>query len=186
MSAAILAEPEDEVTDRTDLNDVGTDLPVVDDEDDNDPALVPVALVYDLALRKTTSTSATGVTEGGTVVWTVSVFNQGEAASGSFTVTDTIPAGMSIVSGGGTNGFDPCTAAGRVITCVYTGASLTSGQSAVLNLTTRADDLSQAPFRNWAEISADAGDDIDSTPDTTTGDDDTPGTGHVAERHGHR
>jgi uncharacterized repeat protein (TIGR01451 family) len=67
--------------------------PAVTDEDDHDDAIVSGAVHYDLALIKTVNT--TSVVEGGQVTWTITVRNQGNVSSGLYTVTDTIPGGMS-------------------------------------------------------------------------------------------
>ncbi len=131
--------------------------------------------VYDLALiKKLAAGQPALVLAGSTVNYEIAVYNQGTAPSGAFTVTEQIPAGMSFVSA---NGPDfTCSEAGGVATCGYT-ADLLTGQSAVIALSLEVTDTSQAPFRNWAEISDDSGDDVDSTPDTDTGNDDGPGTG---------
>ncbi|HRE00375.1 MAG TPA: DUF11 domain-containing protein, partial [Ilumatobacteraceae bacterium] len=124
---------------------------------------------YDLALIKTRVT-ASPVQPGANVVWHVTVMNQGAVPSGDYTVTDTLPGGMGFVSAS-----DGGTHAAGVVTWNLTG--LAPGASRVLTLTTRVDDVNKAPYRNWAEISADSGDDDDSTPDTNTGSDPDGGLG---------
>jgi uncharacterized repeat protein (TIGR01451 family) len=134
---------------------------------------------YDLALIKTLAPGQSAlVSNGSTVNYQITVRNQGRIPSGAFTVTERIPAGMSYVSATGSN--FTCSESGGVVTCTYAppiSGALAPGVDATINLSLRVDDASQAPFRNWAEISADSGDDIDSTPDTNTGSDDGPGTG---------
>ncbi|HRE00376.1 MAG TPA: hypothetical protein PLV68_03700, partial [Ilumatobacteraceae bacterium] len=145
------------------------------DEDDNDDAVVDVVIRYDLALAKVTSTAVVNPTDQ--VTWTVRVRNQGNVASGAYTVTDTLPAGMVFVaaSHGGT-------ASGRVVT--WTMPNLNPGQHVDVTVTTTISDPTLRPFRNWAEISSDSADtydipgvrdveDVDSTPDANTGRDDT-------------
>ncbi len=124
---------------------------------------------YDLALIKTRVT-ASPVQPGANVVWTITVENQGQTPSGSYTVTDTLPGGLGFVaaSNGGTE-------AAGVVTWSLSG--LEPGQSISLSLTTSVDDVMKAPFRNWAEISADGGEDDDSTPDSNTGSDSSGGSG---------
>src|SRR5690606_31283625 len=67
------------------------------DEDDNDDAVVTTDLVYDLALAKTAEASAV---ENGTatITYTLTVENQGNVDSGEYTVVDTLPAGLELVS----------------------------------------------------------------------------------------
>ena len=161
-----------------------TDLATIDvngapaaDEDDNDDAVVDGP--YDLALAKvTTSTSVSANSE--TVVWTVRVQNQGYVPSGNYSVTDTLPAGLTFASAsdGGAN-------ASGIVTWDLT-TSLVPGEFKDLTLTTTVTDVTKAPFRNWAEISADSGTDKDSTPDVNTGsgatmpnDATAPGGGYV-------
>jgi uncharacterized repeat protein (TIGR01451 family) len=174
----------DSTPDTTPGNDVGgvpgtpTDnvidqVPPVD-EDDHDPELVTVQ-IYDLALIKTLAAGQSAmVTVGSTVDFVITTKNQGTLPSGAFTVTDQIPAGMTYVSATGT-GFT-CSQAAGVVNCNY-GGNLTTGQTATITLRVTVADVTQTPFRNWAEISADSGDDVDSTPDTNTGTDPSAGTG---------
>ena len=134
---------------------------------------------YDLALIKTLAPGQPSlVLEGSTVNYVITVRNQGDVPSGAFTVTDQIPAGMAFVSASGTN-FN-CSHSSGVVTCDYTpaaGGDLAPNTNATIDLSLQVTDASQAPFRNWAEISADSGADVDSTPDTDTGNDDGPGFG---------
>jgi uncharacterized repeat protein (TIGR01451 family) len=98
--------------------------------------------------------------------WSITVTNQGNVDSGAITVQDNMPAGMAFVSasdGGTVSGF----------TVTWTITNLTPGTSKVLTLTTRVTDITRPSYRNWAEITADSGDDIDSTPDTNIGKDGT-------------
>ena len=165
----------------TDLTTLATDgpAPAVTDEDDHDDAIVSGAVHYDLALIKTVNT--TSVVEGGQVTWTITVRNQGNVSSGLYTVTDTIPGGMS---------YDSSSPTGSHAAGIVTWAnrsSLAPGAEATFTLTTAADNLSSQPFRNWAEISADGADgydltgldveDEDSVPDTNTGSDSGAGSG---------
>jgi uncharacterized repeat protein (TIGR01451 family) len=78
----------------------------------------------DLTVAKTAGTFAVG-TPGGT--YTISVGNAGSASalgSAGITVIDILPSGLTFVSGGGTNGWQACTASGQTVTC-----TLAPGQS---------------------------------------------------------
>lgn len=56
-------------------------------------------------------------------VYTITVFNIGAQATGAIvTITDTLPAGMTFVSGTGT-GWNPCTAVLQVVTCTRPAAN---------------------------------------------------------------
>jgi uncharacterized repeat protein (TIGR01451 family)/fimbrial isopeptide formation D2 family protein len=81
-------------------------------------------LLADVQLTKTGPAS---LPAGGQAAYTLTVQNNGPSASGTITVTDTLPAGLTFVSGTG------CTAAGQNVTC--TVASLNSGASTPLTLT---------------------------------------------------
>jgi uncharacterized repeat protein (TIGR01451 family)/LPXTG-motif cell wall-anchored protein len=73
---------------------------------------------FDLVLNKTFGSIDTNQLM---ITWNVSVVNNGpDAAPGPITVTDTLPAELSFVSGGGTTA--PCTAVAQTVTCVVTGS----------------------------------------------------------------
>ena len=61
-----------------------------------------------------------------------------------------------------------------VLTFSFTdGIGLIPGGYVDITFTSNVDDIFKTPFRNWAEISADDGNDEDSVPDTNTGSDST-------------
>ena len=137
--------------------------------DDEDVATVTIDPAYDLALVKTGDTATT--TYDGTVVFTVTVANQGNVPSGPFTVTDTLPAGMTFesASNGGVLGSD-----GVHVTWSLT--SMPPDETASLTVTATVSDFTQRPFINSAEITADSAasyslpygpvlTDVDSAPD---------------------
>jgi uncharacterized repeat protein (TIGR01451 family) len=129
---------------------------------------VSVGQVYDLALRKTLAAGqAAAVQPGDDVTYTIQVLNQGSLDAANVQVVDYIPAGMTLsplASGWTDNGS----------TATFTVASLPAGQSVNLTIVLRVDPAFQgASLINGAEVSADNGDDIDSTPDNQDGN--TPG-----------
>jgi len=157
----------------------------IGDEDDSDFEILALDGTYDLALVKTLHPAqASWVTQNSVVRYLITVRNQGNVASGNFSVTDTIPGGMTFVSATGNNFscVNNSPVVGKV-TCNYqppTGAALAPDTNAVITLKLKAVDLSRSPFKNWAEISEDSGDDIDSTPGSNTGAQDSgagPGNG---------
>ena len=166
----------DNVVSESRLNPDGSIKDATADEDDRDPASVTMSPPYDLALIKTLKAGQTAtVTQGSNVDYVITVKNQGLVNSGAFTVTDQIPGGMSYVSASGA-GFT-CSQALGIVSCNYQASGLAIGATATIDLRLKLDDAAKGPFRNWAEISSDSGDDIDSTPNTNTGKDDLEGTG---------
>ena len=80
----------------------------------------------DMAITKTAG--STIFTRGTNATYTLAVRNNGpQSASGPFTVTDTLPAGLTFVSGTGAGWT--CSAAGQNVTCTNNTASLTNGAS---------------------------------------------------------
>ena len=164
---------DDEYTDIDDLDDSVLDNFDGTDEDDNDDAEIDVTDVvepsdYDLALAKIVNDADGVVQAGSNVSWTIRVTNQGDAASGAYNVTDTLPSGLTFVSAD--NG-------GTAVNGVVTWSNLPSipaGATFDLHIVTKVGAVGS--YRNWAEISADSGDDVDSTPDTDIANDPYVGT----------
>jgi uncharacterized repeat protein (TIGR01451 family) len=157
--------------DNTDVSQAGTGT---DGQDDADIADLITTPTYDLALAKTANATTLANNGSGNIVYTITVLNQGNVASGAFTVTDTVPGGLTVtspVAGGGV------VTVGSPTTIVWLGTSLASGASTTFTYTATISDLTQRPYRNFAEISADsaqalyATNDIDSIPDAVTSND---------------
>jgi uncharacterized repeat protein (TIGR01451 family) len=93
--------------------------------------------------------------ENGTYNLTVS--NTGpSSAEADITVTDTLPAGLTFVSGGGSGGFT-CTAVGQTVTCVR-ATSLTPGASASFDVTVAVSPSAGPEVTNTASTSSDTDD----------------------------
>ena len=141
------------------------------DEDDHDPAPISVE-VFDLALTKvytsdTFEDTGDGIIEDGAdVTFTITVFNQGSVDSNSFEVTDFIPTGFVLNDAAWTDNGDG--------TASIAGGPLAAGDDVEIGITLTADSVATGDFVNWAEISSDDGDDIDSTPDTDQANDAQP------------
>ena len=85
----------------------------------NSTTLTTPVVDFDLIISKTGPASFTLGVNG---VYTLTVANIGaKVTSGIITVTDTLPAGLTFVSGTGTNWT--CTAAGQVVTCTLPAAN---------------------------------------------------------------
>ncbi|MCC6317393.1 MAG: DUF11 domain-containing protein, partial [Gemmatimonadaceae bacterium] len=113
---------------------------------DGDTVTTPVSGQPDLALDKQGPDS---LTVGGTAPWTLTVRNTGTTATtGPIIVTDTLPAGLTFVSGSGP-GFT-CTASGQVVTCTRTAPPLGAGESVVIDLVTQVATTLSGPVRNVA------------------------------------
>ena len=126
---------------------------------DTDPTEVVVTSTsgYDLALRKTLSSSTPGpFNTGDTVTFDVTVFNQGTVDANNIEVTDYIPTGLTLNDAAWTQSGDQAT---RTI------SSLAAGANTTLTITFTIDTDAPRIVKNLAEISSDDGDDCDSTPD---------------------
>ena len=132
------------------------------DEDDHDPEAVQLDF-FDLALTKTL-TSAGPFYPGSIATFTIEIANQGTVDTNMFTITDYIPAGMSLADS------DWTSVSGAEAAYTWNG-TLASGASTTVDIDLMVDDYILGTLTNWAEISADdgayLGGDLDSTPDTT-------------------
>jgi len=179
--------PDDLVEDVTSLTNIPDNS--VTDEDDNDYAEVNPLLVYDLALAKIV-TSGASATDGSTITWRFRVYNQGNVPSGAAVFTDNLPTGLdfvsatmtrSTVSGGGTVA-SACSLDGNGYTLTCNAPTFAAGDYLQVVITTTIagspyDDLSTAPWRNWAEVSDDGSEDYDAFNGSTVDDrDSTPDT----------
>ena len=144
--------------------------------DNSSQACTTVSPRYDLALRKTiSSTLALGETTSSTVVdiadvvpFEIRVFNQGNMVASNITVTDHVPAGFAFVASLNPGWVD--NGNGRV-SRVIAGPLAPGAQTAVmLNLVVDGD-AAPGNLLNIAEISSDNGDDVDSTTDLNPGND---------------
>ena len=161
---------------------------VGDGEDDADIADSP-AVIYDLALAKTVGLiDVTARSVGFDIV----VANQGTLPSRGYTVTDTVPAGLEVVTPVADGGVVVPGTGGDPDTVVWSLDGLDPGATRTLHLDTTVLDQTLGPFRNHAEISSDSAADydlpgesvldIDSTPDgdtTNDGDYDVLGVDNV-------
>ncbi|MEM7132888.1 MAG: SdrD B-like domain-containing protein [Chloroflexota bacterium] len=165
-------------------NDINHNAPNDDrnvDEDDSDFEDVDVNITYDLALVKDLAPGQGSTVQlGEEVNYVIKVLNQGNVPSGAFTIRDQIPTGMSYMRASVTapvSDLDIVGVNGSVFTTVMT--DLVPSGTGYITLTLRVDDVTQAPFRNWAEISTDSGDDVDSDPGDNNGNDNGPGDGGI-------
>gem|GEM_PF-2906152 len=136
--------------------------------DDNDPTDVVVAIAnYDLALKKVISTTTPGPFNiGDTVTFDIIVTNQGGINANNIEITDYIPTGLTLSDANWTQSGNKAT---RTI------ASLLETTSTTLPITFTINSQAQpGNLTNYAEISADDGNDCDSTPDNDNTNDGTP------------
>ncbi len=118
---------------------------------------------YDLALIKILAPEqSASVSVGDSVDFIVKVTNQGAVNSGDFTVMDRLQEGLAFVSAD-MNGIHN----NGVVT--WELSDLEPGAFIELAIRVNVTTLGTGKFVNWAEISADSGDDEDSTPDNNTG-----------------
>ena len=129
---------------------VGADSPGSGGEDDADIADVTVAeIVYDLALVKT---GPAVMDPTGSVTFSILVANQGNVPSGAYTVTDTVPAGLTATAASQGGSLAAPTAQ-----VVWTDLpSLAPGATATLTVTMQIVDITKRPYLNVAEITDDS------------------------------
>ena len=137
------------------------------DEDDHDQAEVTLDLMYDLALTKVFAdfidfNNSGDISQEDDVIFMITVFNQGMLDANNIEITDYIPAGMTL-SPNDSNGWVGPSAGPVTNTVNFIPAN---GGSETLEIILRVDaDFMGTELVNWAEISNDDGNDIDSTPD---------------------
>ncbi len=138
---------------------------------DNTASDSDTVIAADLHLAKTDG--VTQVVAGGTTPYTLTVSNTGAAAtSGTITIVDVLPAGMSVPDGavtltGGQAANWICTAASNVITCTSsTPIAATSGTS-VFSFTVNVSLNAVGPLVNKAQVGGD-GDPLAPTPTPVT------------------
>ena len=100
------------------------------------------------------------------MTFTITVENQGTIDAGTFDVTDFLPAGFTLNDAAWTDNGDG--------TATFTGGPLLAGDSVDIPITMTADSATPGAAVNWAEISSDDGNDVDSTPDANQGNDNQP------------
>ncbi len=140
------------------------------DEDDHDYEDITVIEVnndvYDLALRKTLNTAGP-FQAGDYVSFDIEVFNQGTIDANNVVVTDYIPNGLTYSSS-----TAPLVWSATATSLDMNYGSIVAGWSKVRRVTFRIDTWFSGTIRNDAEISGNDGNDVDSTADTTNGNDD--------------
>ena len=126
------------------------------------PATTPVAPAgADLTIAKTHSGNFTVGTNG---VYTIAISNAGLAASaGLYTVTDTLPTGLTFVSGSGTGWT--CSNAGQTVTCTNSTVIAASSSGNSITLTVLPATAGVPVVSNTATVSG--GGDTDTTNNTT-------------------
>ena len=163
---AVPGDPTDDVIDNT-----------AGDEDDHDIAGVGV---YDLALTQVYTSDTAGnpndqfIAPGADVTYTIEVTNQGTVDASTFEVTDYLPLGFTLNDANWTFNNDASATDGGTATFTYTGGPLAPGAATQIPITLNAVDPLASDMVNWAEISSDDGDDVDSTTDTLIGNDNQP------------
>ncbi len=178
-NAAITADDGDDIDSDPDVYDTPDDYSDNDDPleedggDDEDPALIEVEQTYDLALTKkffsTTDINGDGVMgSNDEVVFTIEVCNQGTLDAANFEVVDYIPDGLILADGqwnessGKAHYLADLSLDGTPVGEAYNCLTL------YITFTVDPNYLG-TQIVNWAEISDDSGDDIDSNPDSNNG-----------------
>lgn len=116
---------------------------------------------YDLALTKTLSPTTQGpFSPWDSVSFVISVFNQWTEPSGNIGVTDYIPSWLTFMSS-----TTPYTPPSWWTVVFWLSNIAPSGQSDIIVNYVIDSNFPWGPISNYAEISSDSGDDIDSNPD---------------------
>jgi uncharacterized repeat protein (TIGR01451 family) len=121
----------------------------------------PVPAVYDLALNKKVVGKQSGYKVGDDVTFAITVTNQGTALAQNFTITDYIPAGLELNDAAWSKSGNMATK--------NISKTLNKNDSYTVNIRFKIVSDSNLTIRNFAEISADDGNDCDSTPDSING-----------------
>jgi uncharacterized repeat protein (TIGR01451 family) len=125
-----------------------------------------VAASADLSIAKShTGNFTAGVDNNYTIV----VTNNGPSDASAFTVTDTLPTGLTFVSGGSTAGINAsCANAGQIVTCTG-GPAIGAGQTSTITLTVTTDRslAGNTTLNNTASVSS-------ATPDPDTSNNTSP------------
>jgi LPXTG-site transpeptidase (sortase) family protein len=141
----------------------GTDAPTKGCAVDSDTAIAP-----NLSLAKSNGSST--VTAGGTTTYTLTVSNTGNVStSGTITLVDVLPGGMSVADGavtlGGANAADwSCGASSNVITCTNSTVIAGTNGTSVFNFTVDVSSSASGTLTNKAQVGG-GGDPLTSTPD---------------------
>ncbi|MFN8582294.1 MAG: hypothetical protein U0163_15140, partial [Gemmatimonadaceae bacterium] len=110
----------------------------------------PVSPSFDLTVVKALNGS---LTRGATATYMLTVSNVGQQpSSGPVIVVDSLPAGLSFVSGAGT-GFT-CSASGRVVQCVRTAPPIAVGEHVAITLTVNVLATAPASLSNTACVNS--------------------------------
>jgi uncharacterized repeat protein (TIGR01451 family) len=108
-------------------------------------------LSADLVITKTTPTTL--APQGSTIIYTITVTNNGPSAASTVTMTDALPASLlfqSIAAPGGFNCTTPGVGVTGTITC--TGATLANGASAVFTLAVKVSPTATGSIVNGASV----------------------------------
>gem|GEM_PF-1257973 len=169
-TATLADQGGDDATDSDAINGVTQSITLASGETNNTLDAGFYLLRFDLALSKDIVSAPSPLLPGGVITYELIVTNQGELTATNTQVTDFIPDGTAF-NAAASPGF---TQLGS--NAVATIASLAPGESATLTIGLTLTATAGGVITNRAEITADSGDDIDSTPgnsDTTPNEDDT-------------
>jgi LPXTG-site transpeptidase (sortase) family protein len=147
-------------------NCTGVDAPNKGCVVDSDTVVAP-----NLGLAKSNGTSS--VTAGGTTIYTLTVSNTGNSASsGTITIVDVLPSGMSITDGvvslSGTNAANwSCNASSNVITCTSSSAIAATNGTSIFSFIATVSSNASGTLINKAQVGG-GGDPLTSTPTSTS------------------
>jgi uncharacterized repeat protein (TIGR01451 family) len=116
---------------------------------DNNSASVPVTVVPEANVRVTKTVDVTTAQTGAELTYTVIVFNDGPSPAAAVTAVDTLPAGLTFVSGTGPSGA--LSATGQTVT--VNGGTIASGSSFQFTIVASVNDGVTADQVNSVSVS---------------------------------
>ena len=128
----------------------------------SDTADVTVVAEADLGVAKTVSSLASQV--GGALTYTIDVTNSGPSSASNVVITDTLPAGVTFVSGTGPSG-EVLSEAGGVVTANV--PTMAAGANGTMTITVNIEAGAASSITNTVGVSSDTGD-SNSTNDSAT------------------
>ncbi|WP_192579011.1 SdrD B-like domain-containing protein [Fibrisoma limi] len=157
-TATLANQGGDDAADSDPINGVTQSITLASGETNNTLDAGFYLLRFDLALSKDIVSAPSPLLPGGVITYQIIVTNQGELTATNTEVTDFIPDGTAF-NAAASPGF---TQSGS--NAVATIASLAPGESATLTIGLTLTATTGGIITNRAEITADSGDDVDSTP----------------------
>ena len=126
---------------------IGSDTPDTNTTNNQSSATIDVVGSADLEMTKT---APTGLIAGGEATYTLTVVNHGPSESVNVSITDNLPAGLTLISASPSIGS--CAAAGQALTC--TASRMTLNSSMVVSVKVAVSTAAVSPIVNTADVTS--------------------------------